>query len=169
MTVLAAPVKRGGLLYPLPPSDGISPAAELLRHLIEGARSELATSIAISRTAETAIAGLKRLLRIAAKPNWDGYGALPLDPRSAEQALRFIQALPTTVPTPDVSADPDGEVDLLWQLEPTRTISVSVGPNGKLTYAALMGTAQAYGTEWLSNEIPQPILESLTRILHAGK
>jgi hypothetical protein len=104
--------------------------------------------------------------RVAAAPNWDGYGASPLDPRSAEQAVRFIQALPTTVPVPDVSVDPDGEVDLLWQLDPTRTISVSVGPNGRLTYAALMGMAQSYGTEWLANEIPQPILDSLTRVLN---
>jgi len=166
MTVLAAPVKRGGLLFPLPPSDGVSPAAAGLREIIQEALSVLAMSIAVRRTAEASIVELRRLQRVAAEPNWDGYGALALDPRSAEQALRFIQALPTTVPVPDVSADPDGEVDLLWQLDPTRTISVSVGPNGRLTYAALMGTAQSYGTEWLANEIPQPILDSLTRVLH---
>jgi hypothetical protein len=165
MTVLAAPVKRGGLLFPLPPSDGISSAAADLRAVIQEALSELAMSIAVRWTAEAAIAELRRLQRIAAESNWDGHGALPLDARAAEQALRFIQALPTTVPVPDVSADPDGEVDLLWQTDPTRTISVSVGPNGRLTYAALMGTAQSYGTEWLANEIPQAILDSLARVL----
>ena len=169
MTVLAAPVKRGGLLFPLPPSSGISPAADELRDIIQQALDSLAMSIAVRRTAETAISELRRLQQEASKPNWDGYGALPLDLRSAEQALKFIQALPTTVPVPDVSADPDGEVDLLWQLDPTRTISVSVGPNGKLTYAALIGTAQSYGTEWLSNEIPQPILDGLTRVLNAKR
>ena len=169
MTVLAAPVKRGGLLFPLPTSGGISPAAVDLRNIIQGALSALAMSLAVRQTAEAAIAELRRLQQVAAEVNWDGYGALPLDPRSAEQALKFIQALPTTVPAPDVSADPDGEVDLLWQRDPTRTISVSVGPNGKLTYAALMGTAQTFGTEWLSNEIPQTILESLARVLHATR
>jgi hypothetical protein len=66
-------------------------------------------------------------------------------------------------------ADPDGEVDLLCQLDPTRTISVSVGPSGKLTYAALIGAAQSYGTEWLADEIPHPILDSLTRVLNATR
>lgn len=169
MTVLAAPVKRGGLLFPLPPSGGTSPAAVMLWAKIQEAVVHLRKSIAVGRTAEKATAELRRLQSTAAKPNWDGYGALPLDPLSAEQALRFIQALPTTLPGPDVSADPDGEVDLLWQLDPTRTISVSVGPNGKLTYAALMGTAQSYGTEWLSNEIPRPILENLLRVLNAAR
>jgi hypothetical protein len=166
MSVLAAPVKRGGLLLPLPPSSGISPAADELRDLVAEVLVALATSIAVSRTAKHAIAELRRLELEASRPNWDGYGALPLDPRSAEQAFRFIQALPTTVPVPDVSADPDGEVDLLWQIDPKNTISVSVGPTGQLTYAALIGSAQIYGTEWLSNEIPPPILDSLTRVLH---
>jgi hypothetical protein len=136
---------------------------------MQEALSELAMSIAIRRTAEAATAELRRLQRVAAEFNWDGYGALPLNPRAAEQALKFIQALPTTVPVPDVSADPDGEVDLLWQLDPARAVSVSVGPNGRLTYAALMGTAQSYGTEWLASEIPQPILDSLGRVLNRMK
>jgi hypothetical protein len=166
MTLLAAPVRRGGLLFPLPPSDGISSAAADLRNIVQMALSELARSIAIRRTAEAAIVELGNLQRIAAESNWDGYGALPLDRQSAEQAVKFLQALPTTVPVPDVSADPDGEVDLLWQVDPTRTISVSVGPTGRLSYAALMGTAQSYGTEWLANEIPQPILDTLARVLN---
>lgn len=167
MNVLAAPVKRGGLLWPLPSSSGISPAAIELRNIIGEVLASLTASIAVSRTVKNAAAELQRVQQEASRPNWDGCEALPLDARSAEQALKFLQALPTTVPVPDVSVDPDGEVDLLWQIDPTRTISVSVGPAGQLTYAALIGTAQAYGTEWLSNEIPQPILDNLTRVLRA--
>jgi hypothetical protein len=169
MTVLAAPLKSGGLLSPLPPSEGTSLAAGELRDIIQRTLTSLAMSIAVRRTAETSIRELRRLQQEASRPNWDGYGALPIDPRSAEHASTFIRALPTTVPVPDVSVDPDGEVDLLWQLDPTRTISVSVGPNGKLTYAALIGAAESYGTEWLSSEIPQPILDSLTRVLNATR
>lgn len=165
MTVLAAPLKRGGVLFPMLPSAGVSPASDELTELVQQTLGELERSLAVRRLAETATLDLRRVQRAASKPNWDGYGALPIDSRSVEQALRFIQALPTTVPAPDISADPDGEVGFLWQREPMRTISVSVGPNGKLAYAALIGTAQSYGTEWLSNEIPQPILDNLTRVL----
>jgi hypothetical protein len=169
MTMIAAPVKRGGLLAPLPPSDGTSSAAAAVREVMQEALSALARSIAVRKTAEAAIAELGSLQRVAAERNWDGYGALPLDPRAAEHALTFLQALPTTVPAPDVSVDPDGEVDLLWQRDPTTTISVSIGPNGRLTYAALVGTAQSCGTEWLAGEIPQPILDSLARVLDRMK
>lgn len=168
MTVVAASVKRGGLLFPLTPSAGVSPDALTLQSIISGTWGTLANSIAVRRTAESAISELHRVQAVASSPNWDGYGALPLDPRSFEQAVRFLQALPTTAPTPDVSADPDGEVELMWHADARKTFSVSIGPRGKLTYSALLGETQSYGTEWLSNEIPQQILYNLSRVLDAN-
>jgi hypothetical protein len=165
MTVLAASIGRGGLLFPLVSSRGVSGAADDLDQLISGTCRSLAESIAVRRTAELAIAELKRVQEEASSRNWDGYGALPINPDSFEQAVRFLRALPTTTPVPNVGVDPDGEVDLLWHQNSSRTLSVSVGPTGRLTYAALLGAAQAYGTEWLSNEIPQPILSNLSRVL----
>ncbi|MGB7218158.1 MAG: hypothetical protein WBD07_05070 [Vicinamibacterales bacterium] len=102
-----------------------------------------------------------------ATANWDGYGARPLDRRAYLAALRFLQALPTTTPVPDVSVDPDGEVDVLWYISPTRTLSVSIGPAGRLTYAALFGDTRSYGTEWFVNEIPQAILLNLSLVIGA--
>lgn len=165
MTTVAMPIERSGLLSPLTPSTGVSPAADELRNRIQDTLTELAGSLALRGTAEAALAELERLRMAAAEANWDGHGALPLDAGAVDQAFRFIQALPTTIPVPDVSADPDGEVDLLWQLDPTRTISVSVAANGRLAYAALIGSAQSFGTEWLANEIPQQILDNLARVL----
>jgi hypothetical protein len=165
MTVVAGSVKRGGLLSPLVPSAGVGPDARAMQDIVHTAWGTLATSLALRRTAETAIAELTKALVIASRPNWDGYGALPADRGAAAQAIRFLQALPTTLPAPDVSVDPDGEIDVLWHVEATRTLSVSVARSGKLTYSALLGGAQSYGTEWFSNEIPQPILYSLSRVL----
>ncbi len=167
MTILAAQVKRGGILFPLPPSRGVSPAAEELQEIIRNTLAILAASIAVQGTSETAIRELRRLQTSASKLNWDGYGSLPLDARSIEHAVKFLHALPTTAPTPDVSADPDGEVDLMWFVDPRRTLSVSVGRGGRLVYAALLGDTESYGTEWLANEIPQPILYNLSRVLEA--
>ena len=66
-----------------------------------------------------------------------------------------------------MSVDPDGEVDVLWHVSPTRTVSVGIGPAGRLTYAALFGDAQSYGTEWFVNEIPQAVLVNLSRVIGA--
>lgn len=165
MTVVASSMKRGGLLSPLIPSAGVSSDARAVNDIIQTTWEELAGSVALRRTSESGIAQLTAALAAAAKPNWDGYGAVPADRRAATQSIKFLRALPTTLPPPEVSVDPDGEIDVLWHLGATRTLSVSVGPTGRLTYSALVGAAQTYGTEWLSNEIPQPILYCLSRVL----
>jgi len=165
MTVLVASLQGGGILFPSIPSAGVSPDADRLKASIQDTWEDLASSIALRGAVETAIGELWRAREEASSPNWDGYGALPMNAQSFQQALTFLRALPTTTPTPSVSVDPDGEVDLLWHETPTRTLSVSIGPKGRLTYAAMLGGAQSYGTEWLANEIPQPILNNLSRVL----
>lgn len=165
MTVMVASLKGGGVLFPSIPSAGVSSDADELKAHIRDTWEGLASSIALRGAAEAAIEELWRAQEEASSPNWDGYGALPMNPQSFQQALIFLRALPTTTPAPRVSVDPDGEVDVLWHEAPTRTLSVSIGPKGRLTYAAMLGGAQSYGTEWLANEIPQPILSNLSRVL----
>jgi hypothetical protein len=165
MTVVAASLKRGGLLFPLPSSNAVSGDAGTLRRLVESTRAALAESLAVRNTAEEAIRELRIVIGQASKPNWDGYGARAIDERAYEHAIRFLQALPTTTPVPDVSVDPDGEIDLLWHVDSRKTFSVSVGPNGRLTYSGLFGDSQSYGTEWFFNELPQPILLNLARVV----
>ena len=167
MTVVATSLRGAGLLFPVPSSNAVSGDATAIRASVQDAWSPLADSLAISHTAAVAIAGLNRAAGIANSPNWDGYGARPIDRRAYGAALRFLQALPTTTPVPDVSVDPDGEVDVLWHVRPTETFSVSVGPAGRLTYAGLFGDTQSYGTEWFGNEIPQTILLNLSRVVAA--
>ncbi|OLC45099.1 MAG: hypothetical protein AUH43_16910 [Acidobacteria bacterium 13_1_40CM_65_14] len=165
MTVVAASLKRGGLLYPLPSSSAIGDDAKTLKTMIQEVWNMLAQSLAVRQTAEAGIVELRRAQQVASKPNWDGYGALPLDARAFQHVVRFLQALPTTMPVPDVGVDPDGEIDLLWHVDSRKTFSVSIGSNGRLTYSGLFGDVQSYGTEWLFNEIPQTILFNLSRVV----
>lgn len=165
MTVLAASIKRGGLLMPVQSSSAYGGVARILAEELQNAWGALAESLAVRKTTVAAISELRQAQALASKANWDGYGARPLDQRAYVHAVRFLQALPTTTPIPDVSVDPDGEIDVLWHVNSKRTFSVSVGPSGRLTYSGLFGDTQSFGTEWLSNEIPQTILLSLSRVL----
>jgi hypothetical protein len=167
MTVVATSLRGAGLLFPLPSSNAVSVDATTIRTSVQDAWGPLADSLAISHMAAAAIASLNRAAEAAGAENWDGYGARPIDRRAYGAALGFLQALPTTTPIPDVSVDPDGEVDVLWHVGPTETFSVSIGPAGRLTYAGLFGDAQSYGTEWFGNEIPQAVLLNLSRIVGA--
>jgi hypothetical protein len=168
MTVVAASLKGSGLLSPAPSSNAVSSEAGAVRRIIEDAWQLLADSLSVSNTASAAIGELKQASELARTANWDGYGARPIDRRAYEAAIRFLQALPTTTPVPDVGVDPDGEVDVLWHVDPRTTFSVSIGPLGRLTYSGLYGDVQSYGTEWFFNEIPQAILLNLSRISQIG-
>src|SRR5687767_7931061 len=110
MTVLAASIKGGGVLFPSAPSGGVSSDADALEALILDTWSSLASSIALRSAAEEAIVELRLVQQEASARNWDGYGALPMDSQSFQQAMNFLRALPTTSPSPSVSVDPDGEV-----------------------------------------------------------
>ena len=96
--------------------------------------------------------------------NWDGYGAKALQTHSYIGALKFLYLLPTTTPHPDISVDPDGELVFEWYKAPRKVFSVSIGTNSELVYAGLYGLNKVNGTELFTDEIPNTILENITRV-----
>lgn len=167
MTALAMSTKPGGLLAPLVPSRGIGPDASIVAESIEKVCQHLWEALTLRYVAESASLELEEVARAAAVANWDGYGARAVDPRAVQEAERFLNALPTTTPIPEVSVDPDGEVSISWNLDSNWVFSVSIGPTGRLRYAGLFGTSKAHGTEWFFDEIPEAILDNITRLFKA--
>jgi hypothetical protein len=145
-------------------SSGMGPDAQVLRAHVETVRSHLLESMSLRGLVEAAVEELEAARREASTENWDAYGARPVDERSYYAAIQFLTALPTTTPRPSVSIDPDGEVEVGWNISPRRVFTVSVGPTGRLAYAGLYGRNKTYGTEWLGAELPRPIIENLARV-----
>jgi hypothetical protein len=105
----------------------------------------------------------------ASLDGWDGYGATAVSPATYGNALAFLEALPTTTPVPDVVPELDGEIAFEWDYGPRRILSVSVGPNGVLSYAALYGhTSRMHGTEKLIDRLPTVIAMCLNRLIAVG-
>jgi hypothetical protein len=105
------------------------------------------------------------LLGIEARhDNWDGYGAGAITWAALTVAKRFLEALPAHFPDPDISADPDGEVAFEWYLKPKYVLSVSVGQDGSLNYAASFGRNKVHGLEHFAKGIPKLIVEHLERL-----
>jgi hypothetical protein len=100
--------------------------------------------------------------------NWDGEGAMAISPLTFIYALRFLEALPSNLPAPDISADTDGEILFEWNLDRRLGLSVSVGQDGKLSYAGLFGTNKAHGVEDFGDYIPGPIEICLGRLAPAS-
>src|SRR5579872_5912201 len=139
----------GTSLIMRPRSNAASDSADLIRQLSEEIRRHLLTSLVVSRAAECAMTGLRNIRAEAAEQDWNGYGAKALDPDAYANAQRFLEALPTTAPVPEVSADQDGEVALDWDFGHRKALTIRIGPNGRCSYAWLRGKRSAHGTEWL--------------------
>ena len=107
---------------------------------------------------------LQSIAHDCAPPNWDGYGAAPVSPASVGAAKRFLDTLPLGMPGPSVGADSDGQITLEWYAGPRQMISVSVGPDGFLHFAALIGAATRYGREPFLGQTPQGILELIHKV-----
>ncbi len=81
-----------------------------------------------------------------------------------ETAVRFIKNLPLGFPLPEVTREPDGQINLEWYRSPCRIVSVSVAPNNRLYWAALIGTESPRGNSWYQDRIPFFIIELIGRI-----
>jgi hypothetical protein len=103
---------------------------------------------------DKALKMLKEIWEETREENWDGYGASPVSVLAFLNARAFLSNLPTTVPIPEITVEPDGEIAFEWYLQPRWVFSVSVGSNNELTYAGLFGRNKIHGTEYFENELP---------------
>jgi len=163
-TALMTSSRRSGLIAWPVSSHGRSDSAQTIVRYYGAARQHLLDSMSLRSAAETALADLEKLRTDASAEGWDGYGACHIHGDAYYQARIFIQALPTTVPAPEISVDPDGEVAVDWLFGKGLRLSVSIGKRGRLTFASVLGNRALDGTEWLDNGIPSAILNELTAV-----
>ena len=97
-------------------------------------------------------------------PGWDGFGANAVTAVAVADARAFAEALDSTLPVPEVGAEPDGALTFEWHRSARQTLSVSVHGSGVLHYAALLGAAKAYGTEPFVGEVPKIISDLIHRV-----
>ena len=96
--------------------------------------------------------------------NWDGYDAFAVDPKTLTNAFKFIKTLPLGYDLPSVGAEPDGHITLEWYKNKFWVLSVSISPEGKLYYAALLGTEDKKGSELFFEDIPSNILRLIDQV-----
>jgi hypothetical protein len=114
---------------------------------------------------ERALFELARVARLGQQSDWDRYGALPPDPGVSQLACRFLNTLPSVIPTPEVGLDPDGEISFAWIVSKDRQFHVSLSPDGLLSYAGVFGPiSSVHGKEQFDDTVPLPILEAIHRL-----
>lgn len=126
-------------------------------------------SVTIGRPLEAAIESLLEVYEESSKADWDGYGASPVTEDAFHEARKLIQLLPSSVPVPEILAEPTGEIGLEWYRGRHLTFVVSCGGGNILTYAGIFGINKIHGTEYFGGSLPSIIVQNLRRLYQWGR
>lgn len=77
--------------------------------------SSLSNAISTAMPAElrTALISIDEIIAMPA--DWDGYGALPINARTASNAKNALKLLLAVTPTPDITPNTNGTISLEWE------------------------------------------------------
>src|SRR5262249_34822470 len=85
---------------------------------------------------------------------------------TAWKAVAFAKLLPRGLPIPEIAPDPDGEITFDWIGRSGKMFSVSIGSDGRISYAGRFGDkSKTHGTEQLSEILPREILFGIEKAL----
>ena len=88
-------------------------------------------------------ANLQEIIRECLVPNWDGYEARPVPPKTInlayQLALQLEREVSLGIPAPELIPERDGEISISWDLAPEVVFSVSIGESGQINYAGILG------------------------------
>lgn len=112
-----------------------------------------------------AFSELEELSINASRPNWDNLGSAPLDADTYQIAKRFILALPSSIPAPELTVDRDGEVNFDWFGSSGQIFSASLRKDGRIAFAGQISPrSRQSGMEEFNDSVPKRIVESIKTI-----
>lgn len=143
--------------------SGLSEAARL----IDATRKRIFDSCddAVTLSKKDAIEAVFAAWQVTDTDRKEGGDEVGVTREVRDTAVRFIRSLPLGFPQPDVSHEPDGHINLEWYRSPRRVFSVSIAPNNRLHWAALLGTESPRGAAWYLDKIPPTILDLIARVI----
>ncbi len=86
------------------------------------------------------------------EPNWDGYGAQAVHKLTYDKTQELLESLPSSIDTPEISADADGELTVEWRYGRDRLLSISVALNGRLSFIYRNGATRMRDTLWFTDQ-----------------
>lgn len=97
--------------------------------------------------------------------DWDGLGATPIPEAAFQEARIFLRKLSSSIPMPDVIAEPDGYLGLEWYTNKWLLYVVSFNGSGVLSCSGLIGAERIYGPRYMDEGIPAEILRNIAKVL----
>ena len=147
------------------PGIGFGPEVKDLKRFYE---EDIVSKLKITETLgyiDEALQSLNEVFVECSEEGWDGYDALPITKNAYIEAKRLIESLPvTSFPMPEVTPEPNGEIELEWYREKRQIFIAGVSGRNEIVYAGLFGVNKAHGTEYFGDSLPSVIFENLKRL-----
>lgn len=140
-------------------SSAVSPEAQMSRKATDQIIEATEASRFLFGPKARLIEELHTLLHQCSRPDWDGYGARPMDALAFARAVNVVRLLPTSLPLPECAPEPDGSVSLDWIVSPQKVFSVSIGRSQRVSYAWIDGGDSGNGVSALDGDsLPERVL-----------
>lgn len=167
MNILVRNIRNTNPLV-FPQNWGVSESANEIQRETEELQNNFSRSITFGEHLSEMIERLFEARQEHAINNWDGYGAKAIDEQSYQNAIRFILSLTPDIPAPEIGVEPDGEVVFEWYGGKRKVFSISMGSRNELTYAGLYGISKTDGVEYFYGNIPDMLLDNISRVFPTG-
>jgi hypothetical protein len=139
----------------------VGPEVNALQAAIERVLGDREVSCFYSEPLMTSQAELLAVAQEALAPDWDGYGAVAVNPEAVTQAEWLLQQLPRPCRTPEFSIHPDGMVGVEWTWGKGQMISLALDGSGLVYYASSIGRDKRHGATYVSEALPQILRDIL--------
>lgn len=96
--------------------------------------------------------------------DWDGYGAHPTTEDAYEEAQKIIDSLPSSIPAPEIVAEPTGDIGFEWCRGTGQIFVISVSGRHRITYAGIFAGNKVHGSEYFEETLPLVIRQHLRRL-----
>jgi hypothetical protein len=142
--------------------SGFSIAAETIQRIDDDERKRRSESVTFSD--HPLHDQLIDVFGECSEPNWDGVSAQAVTQQTLMIAFNLLRLMPKRFRNPTVAGESDGHVSFEWYVSPRRILNLSISPEGKLHWAALIGSEDPRGSCQFYDEIPKTLEYLLGRV-----
>ena len=95
--------------------------------------------------------------------NWNGYDAKPLERQSVEYVCNFLQALPSDISYPELGAEPNGDLTMIWNKRGYYVV-IGIDPTATIAWGGTGPDGNVFGHAKFDKVIPKVVLDLLNSI-----
>jgi hypothetical protein len=152
------------IAMPSPISGYTSKIADFVDQKIKNILDMLQESHALGFAAKGTFQQLDEVFEECSSEGWDGERAKPISVEVLRCARRFLRLFPLGMEAPEVGAEPDGAITLEWYRSPNKVISISINPDDRVYWAALIGTSRRHGADYALMGISDDLVEMILKV-----